>query len=205
MGFAVCVEALDGWVRDPQAPLVQVETFEMSKCPYCSQWKTNFNQVVMGAKGVPQIMNLTEYWVGQNNGDYNFDCLHGPGECTGDTILSCVRYLYPLGLQWWDVSVCMQANGAYVNVPGNAQSCVQQSSLNWNNINNCANSMTGKKLLAASFDYSSAQGVDETPTSKINGQFYVGGSNTPLQTICQAYTGTPPPGCADALKSVVKN
>jgi hypothetical protein len=75
-----------------QYPLVNFQTFEMSKCPvryppffffsysfifqYCAAWKQHFNDVVMKAEGVPDILNLTEYFVAYYYGG-DFSCLHG--------------------------------------------------------------------------------------------------------------------------------
>eukprot|EP01088_Endostelium_zonatum_P010930 TRINITY_DN24634_c0_g1_i1.p1 TRINITY_DN24634_c0_g1~~TRINITY_DN24634_c0_g1_i1.p1 ORF type:complete len:224 (-),score=57.26 TRINITY_DN24634_c0_g1_i1:55-687(-) len=179
------------------APLVQVQTYEMSKCPYCSRWKQRFNQEVFHARGVLAIMNLTEYWVGKDFGNNNFECLHGAGECVGNKIISCATALFH-GYGWWNLSVCMQTNNAFVHIPDNAYQCVKSLVMDWNKISACANGTQGDHLLSASFAHSAAAGVAETPTTVINGKYYIGGAPDPLRIICDAYTGTKPAGCKNA-------
>lgn len=157
----------------------------------------------MQAEGLPGIIDLTEYYVGEIQ-DGQFYCLHGPSECQGDTILACAYNLTAstTHLGWWKMSVCMQANGAYQNIPSNAESCAKKAGLDWSSISNCANGNLGHTLMGNSLKYSNSRGVDETPTTSINGKLYVGGANNPLETICKAYTGTPPAGCNSVLSKL---
>jgi len=156
----------------------------------------------MQAKGLPDIISLNEAFVATDNGGGNFDCMHGDGECQGNIIELCAYNLTvdasPYG--WWKLGVCMQAD--YDNIPDNAQNCAQQASLDWNKINACANGDLGKQLFSASIAYSDSQGISATPTIVIAGQTYVGGPDNNLQTVCQAYTGTPPPGCNSVLAKI---
>jgi len=180
-------------------PKVKFETFEMSKCPYCAAWKQNFETVVMQAQGVRDIIDLTEYFVAYYY-DGSFSCLHGPGECVGDLFLLCAYNLTHITQPWawWDLSVCMQAGQNYNNVPGNIEGCASSVGLNYNAINQCATGSLGTQLFIQSVDYCNSLGIDETPTSIINGQMYVGGSPNPLKAICSAYQGPLPPGCKNA-------
>jgi len=176
---------------------VHVEAFEMSRCPYCSSWKQSFEKLVMLKEGLPDIINMDENFVGQfNTTTKEYYCLHGPGECVGNTILLCARNLTVSKSQWgwWNLSVCMQSQ--FRNIPDNAADCAKQQGLDWIAINNCANSDFGAKLLLDTFKFSEGRGVQETPTIFINGTEYVGGPNNPLQVICSAYTGTKPVGCS---------
>jgi len=149
----------------------------------------------MQAQGLPAILSLTEAFVGDDYGNGNFDCLHGADECQGDIIELCAyNVTYPASQYgWWNMGVCMQAD--YNNIPDNAQNCAQQAGLDWNKISSCVNSGLGNQLFSASIVYSNNMGVSSTPTIFINGQSYEGGPDNNLQTVCQAYTGTPPAGC----------
>eukprot|EP01113_Clastostelium_recurvatum_P011831 TRINITY_DN1606_c0_g1_i2.p1 TRINITY_DN1606_c0_g1~~TRINITY_DN1606_c0_g1_i2.p1 ORF type:complete len:217 (+),score=51.50 TRINITY_DN1606_c0_g1_i2:46-651(+) len=184
--FAVCVV-------DAQEK-VSVMAFEMSKCPHCSAWKQAFNSSVMSAEGLPAIIDLKEYFVGDRSGT-NFTCYHGPSECVGNEILLCAYNLTSATSQWgwWNMGVCMQAD--YTNVPQNAASCAQKAGLNWAQINGCVNSALGPDLFAQSIAYSDKMRVQSTPTIFIASREYVGGPSDPLRTICDAYKGTKPKGC----------
>jgi glutaredoxin len=178
------------------APKVQVIAYEMSKCPYCSTWKQNFDTQVMKAEGLPDILDIDEEFVATST----TNCLHGAGECVGNKILLCAKQLSnstdPWG--WWRLGVCMQANNAYTKVPDNAQTCASTAGVNWSAINSCANSAQGESLFQTSIQFCNTHGVHSTPTIAINGKLYVGGPPNNLQAVCQAYTGSPKPkGCGN--------
>jgi len=153
----------------------------------------------MQAKGLKDIINLNEFFVGEDDGNGNFNCLHGDSECQGDIIELCA-YNITVGTSpygWWTMGLCMQQDQD--NIPGNAQNCAQQAGLDWNKINSCVTSGLGNKLFSESIQYCNQMGVSATPTININGQSYEGGPDNNLQAVCQAYTGTPPPGCSSVL------
>jgi len=157
----------------------------------------------MQASGLPQILNLTEAFVGEDDGNGNFECMHGPTECQGDIIELCAyNVTFPASQYgWWEMGVCMQND--YDNIPQNAQQCAQQASLDWNKINACVTSGLGNKLFSASIVYSNNMGISATPTIYIDGTAYVGGPDDNLSAVCQAYTGPPPAGCS-SLKEKLK-
>jgi len=174
---------------------VSVIAVEMSRCPYCSLWKQNFQTSVMAKEGLPDIIDLNEWFIATKNGS-DYTCLHGPEECVGNRILLCARNLTikasPWG--WWNLGVCMQTD--YTNIPANAPACAQKVDLDWASINSCASSQVGADLFSNSVDVSrNTYHVTSTPTIFVNGKEYVGGPNNPLAVICNAYTGTKPAGC----------
>jgi len=177
------------------APKVKLVAYEMSKCPYCAAWKTNFQQTVMEAEGLPAILDIDEEFVATSL----TNCLHGSGECVGNKILLCAAHNYTSTdvWAWWNLGVCMQANNAYSNVPDNAPACATKVGLDWNKINACASSSTGDALFSNSIKFCNTNGVHSTPTIVINGKQYVGGPSNNLQAVCQAYTGTKPKGCGN--------
>jgi len=154
----------------------------------------------MQIKGLSDIVNISEYFLGEVDGDNNFDCPHGPAECQGDMIELCAQAVTGAKSEWgwWNMGVCMQAD--YDNIPDNAQSCAQQAGLDWSAINDCVNNGMGDKLLTQSFDDS--QNVDEAPTIMIGGSEATDCENGDgcLQDVCNAYTGPPPPACSSLLK-----
>eukprot|EP00026_Physarum_polycephalum_P015969 Phypoly_transcript_16784.p1 GENE.Phypoly_transcript_16784~~Phypoly_transcript_16784.p1 ORF type:complete len:169 (+),score=27.15 Phypoly_transcript_16784:27-509(+) len=103
---------------------VLIQAFEMSKCPYCSAWKQNFNDQVMQQTGIPDILDIEENFAGvTDNGNGNFTCFHGPTECVGNRILLCAKNLTEATSTWgwWNLGVCMQTN--YTGIPDDAAAC----------------------------------------------------------------------------------
>jgi hypothetical protein len=148
----------------------------------------------MQAAGLPGIMNITEYFVAQDDGNGQFECLHGPDECAGDIIEICAYYLNASNEQgWWTMGLCMQTD--YENIPDNAQACAKKANVNWDKIYSCSQSSLGASLFSQSIAVGNNMNVDATPTIFVDGTEYVGGPDNPLQTVCDAYTGPPPAGC----------
>jgi len=180
------------------APKVKIIAFEMSKCPDTSVWKGDFDTQVMQAPGLPDILEIDEEFVASST----TNCMHGPGECVGNKILLCARNLTiennTVRWGWWNMGVCMQANGAYENVPDNAPECAKKAGLDWNAINSCASSAQGSMLFSDSINFCNLNSIRSTPTIYINGKSYPDGPTNNLQAVCQAYTGSPKPkGCGD--------
>jgi len=149
----------------------------------------------MQAEGLPAILNLTEYFVGQDDGNGQFECMHGDSECQGNIIELCAYNLTVTTSKygWWTMGVCMQAD--YDNIPDNAASCAQQASLDWSQIQACWHGELGPKLFSESIVFSNSMNIQATPDIYIDGTEYLGGPDNNLQTVCQAYTGPPPAGC----------
>jgi len=158
----------------------------------------------MQAAGLPQIMNITEYFVAQDDGNGQFECLHGPDECVGDLLEICaynLTYSAQNEYGWWKFCLCLQND--YEDIPNNAQSCAQTANLNWDPILSCSKGSLGSSLFSQSIAFSNNMNVDATPTIFVNGVEYVGGPDDPLTTVCQAYTGSPPPaGCSGVKRKV---
>jgi len=155
----------------------------------------------MQAQGLPDIVTIEVFFVGEAEGGNNFECMHGPEECTGDLLLLCAHNTSgsnPNHWAWWGNEVCMM--GDQDNIPDNAQSCAQQNKLDWKAISACANGNLGDTLFTDSINYANNVGIQATPSVSIDGTMYVGGPDNPLQAVCQAYQGTAPPGCNSVLK-----
>jgi interferon gamma-inducible protein 30 len=149
----------------------------------------------MQAEGLPAIMNITEYFAAQYDGNGKFECEHGPTECAGNLIELCAYNLTIQSSQygWWNFGVCMQDD--YNNIPGNAKACATKASLNYDPIQTCANNKLGVELFVDSINYCNQMNIEATPTLIVNGVVYIGGTDDPLSVICNAYTGTWPSGC----------
>jgi len=174
---------------------VKVVAVEMSKCPYCSAWKQNFQQGVLSKDGLRDIVDLSEWFIATDNGGGNYTCMHGEGECVGNTILLCAynTTVEKSAWGWWDMGVCMQTQ--FSLIPDNAEGCATKVGLPWDVINTCATGKLGRDLFVASVATSRGLGVQSTPTIFIGTKEYVGGPNNPLALICNQYTGPKPAGC----------
>ena len=151
----------------------------------------------MQAQGVKEIIDLHEYFVGENYGNGQFSCMHGAGECVGDQLELCAYYYYNATWKWWDFGACLQGQD-YSSIPSNAQGCATKAGIDYQKISACQQGALGDKLFSESIKRATQAGIYATPTTFIAGHEYVGGSNNPLQTICNAYTGTKPAGCSSA-------
>lgn len=151
------------------------------------------------AQGLKDIIDLQEFFVGENYGNGQFSCMHGPGECVGDQLSLCTNYYYNNtgDWKWWDFGVCLQG-AQYESIPANAQACASKAGVDWTKISACQQGALGTQLFADSIAYTNQLGIYATPTTIIAGKQYVGGANNPLKVICDAYTGAKPAGCSSA-------
>jgi len=198
--LAVALSLLAVVVDAQPAAKISVLAFEMSKCPYCSSWKQNFEDQVTSQDGLRDILDIDEWFAGtvvNASAPGGFTCHHGPGECVGNRILLCARNLTIATSKWgwWDLGVCMQTN--YTNIPDDVPACIKKVGLDWTPINNCASGPMGAALLNQSIAVAAAHKVTETPTIFVDGTEYVGGPNNPLRLICSLYKGTKPAGCSN--------
>lgn len=151
----------------------------------------------MQQTGLKDIIDLTEYFVGENYGNGQFSCMHGAGECVGDQLELCAYHFYNSTWKWWDFGVCLQGPD-YGSIPQNAQQCATQAGLDYSKLSSCQSGALGTQLFAESIKRANQAGIYATPTIFLAGHEYVGGANNPLQVICNAYTGTKPAGCSSA-------
>ncbi|KFM58934.1 Gamma-interferon-inducible lysosomal thiol reductase, partial [Stegodyphus mimosarum] len=75
---------------------------------------------------------------------YDFMCHHGPSECYGNTVQSCVISLYPEKKDQMNFIDCMEN---YPRPSQSAAKCARRMSLDWNKIEKCASGDEGNRLL----------------------------------------------------------
>eukprot|EP01100_Stratorugosa_tubuloviscum_P013768 TRINITY_DN708_c0_g1_i1.p1 TRINITY_DN708_c0_g1~~TRINITY_DN708_c0_g1_i1.p1 ORF type:complete len:222 (-),score=77.20 TRINITY_DN708_c0_g1_i1:118-783(-) len=189
------------------APLVPVDFYVMSKCPYASDYVLDFQQNVLNYEGLPGIVNITMNYVAtvdptQPSG---FDSKHGQSEVWGDINELCVMNETSNWSGWWQYVYCMFQT--YNLIPDNSNSCAAQTNFNYNTIQSCVNGNLGSKLLTNSIDVTNSLGWDPrpgSPTVYVNGQCIYGYSpckvldpstSSVRKYICGQYTGPLPAGC----------
>eukprot|EP01100_Stratorugosa_tubuloviscum_P005742 TRINITY_DN2551_c0_g1_i1.p1 TRINITY_DN2551_c0_g1~~TRINITY_DN2551_c0_g1_i1.p1 ORF type:complete len:256 (+),score=90.23 TRINITY_DN2551_c0_g1_i1:39-770(+) len=197
----------------PVAPPVKVDFYVMSKCPYAARFEIDFNEQVLNAEGLREIIDLTLYFIANVDptSPSGFTSYHGPSEVSGDFLELCTYELMnpsPENYTWFDYILCLNAN--YSLIPNNANYCSKQVPVDYNRIQNCVNSDTSADLLTASIaqtnslDWASTTGRPKSPTIYINDEFYCLWTGSPCQAssiddfriyICSVYTGPKPPGC----------
>ncbi|XP_054714191.1 gamma-interferon-inducible lysosomal thiol reductase-like [Uloborus diversus] len=75
---------------------------------------------------------------------YDFRCHHGPSECYGNTIQSCVISMYPETKDHLGFINCMES---YPRPSHNGHKCARRHSMDWRRIEKCATSDEGSRLL----------------------------------------------------------
>lgn len=192
-------------------PLVPVQFYGMSKCPYAAMMVGYFDQNTM-LPGIAGITNITFDYIAQidPNSPSGFDSKHGPSEVQGDLYEVCVEYLYPSA--FWAFLVCADNN--YNSIPDNLNSCASTLNINPAKISACVKGLSSA-LLTTSIKKTDALGITNSPTVFIAGQCVYGSltsctnmdpqSDMMLQAICAAYTGKKPASCSQLDGTITHN
>ncbi|XP_015916968.1 gamma-interferon-inducible lysosomal thiol reductase [Parasteatoda tepidariorum] len=84
---------------------------------------------------------------------YDFNCHHGPAECLGNTVQSCVISLYPQPEDHMNLVNCMEA---YPRPSSSGSKCAKRLGLDWNKISKCADGEEGNRLLYENYKITNA-------------------------------------------------
>jgi len=195
------------------APLVQVDFYVMSKCPYAAGYVTDFMQSVFQAEGVADIINLTMNYIAAVDSlePSGFYSLHGQSEVWGDITELCIQHLVGLSnYVWFDYVNCVDQN--FTEIPDNTQACASQNGINYKNIEGCVQSTVGINYMYQTINVTDSLGWNPqpgSPTVYINHNCVYGFSpcqnldpstNAVLRYICKKYTGQKPKGCSSVLE-----
>ncbi len=168
-----------------------LEFFVMSQCPYGVQV---MNAVAPALEQLGPNVDFKVNYIGDESGD-SFTSMHGPKEVTGDIVQLCAQKLSPA--TFMKMVVCQ--NKTVREIDTNWKDCAKEAGIDAGSLESCANGDAGKALLTASFDTSKQRGAQGSPTIFLNGRPYQGGRKTSdfLRAVCNEYTGTKPPACAN--------
>lgn len=130
--------------------LVNLTLYYETLCPDCRAFMTG--QLWKAYQEVSSIMNLTvvpygnakETWRNETK-LWEFYCQHGPDECFGNTIHSCLLYYRPATDDHLPFIHCMESNNQD-SVQVAAEKCGQQLNVDLTDILSCAQSRLGNSL-----------------------------------------------------------
>jgi len=153
----------------------------------------------MNAQGVPDIVDITffPFGNGRENPDKTFTCQHGAAECKGNMNEACGIYSAAGNVTkaWWPYVLCLEKGSP----PNDAQKCATSSGLGWDKVNAClTNKDLSYNIMHAIVVKTNALSPKKqyVPWVVLNGKPLMQSFSNIKQKICDAYTGTKPPGCS---------
>ncbi|KAK8728670.1 hypothetical protein OTU49_009085, partial [Cherax quadricarinatus] len=130
---------------------------------------------------------------------YTFECQHGANECHGNLVVSCAKSIIVEHNTFVDFTICLMTGES---PPDEGERCAQEVGVEWDPINQCAESVDGELLLYEQGQKQEALDPvpDWMPWIIINDEFtednLVEAQVDLLNLVCRVYEGSPPPGCA---------
>jgi interferon gamma-inducible protein 30 len=153
----------------------------------------------VNAQGVLDIVDITFYPFGngKENPDKTFTCQHGAAECKGNMNEACGIYSAAGNVTkaWWPYVLCLEKGSP----PNDAQKCATSSGLGWDKVNAClTNKDLSYNIMHAIVVKTNALSPKKqyVPWVVLNGKPLMQSFSNIKQKICDAYTGTKPPGCS---------
>ena len=151
---------------------------------------------ILAAEGVKDIVELTQHPLARINESFAF-CHHGGWyECSLQTHALCAKKMKgDSGSAMFDFVECNFGNLG-VNDADNNRLCASNASLAYSKLWSCATGYgddSGPGMLLASAKLADQMGVHSAPSVYLNGKEM--GHTLTLEDVCNAYTGTKPPGC----------
>lgn len=191
----------------PVAPKVNLTLYYESRCHECRNLTTT--QIWPTFQKLSDIMNLElvpygntiESW-DPEDGQWVFDCQHGPDECTGDLIETCALALVNNITKSLPFINCVEKSD---DIPADsAPGCAKEHGINYDRVMNCVNSRFGNYLQhLAGVKTESLQLIypqqDHVPWVTLNGihsdAIEDRSESDLLSLICDTYTGVKPDVC----------
>lgn len=191
-------EQHDAAKTDPPAPLVQVNFYGESLCPYCARFlDTTAARIYDNG-----VMNITHFrYIPYGNAKQTKDgiiCQHGQQECELNRILSCAIHLNPNQRVWFPFAKCLETPGpGKIHPLEPAEPCAKDAGIDYAAIQNCSSGQMADDLQKQAAEETASLTPPHTyvPWVTVNG-ITVGGALDQLQTfICAAYLGVRPKAC----------
>ncbi|CAF3299652.1 unnamed protein product [Rotaria socialis] len=137
------------WKKQNQNGKVNFTLYYETLCPDCRQFMTT--ELWKAYQTISDIVNITIVPYGNARETYEpktdlyqFICQHGPNECLGNLIHTCVLNYYPTIDQYMPFVYCTESTAG--DVPTVAMQCAQQSKIDFNKIDACTKSKLGNQL-----------------------------------------------------------
>lgn len=181
---------------------VKVSVYYETLCPDSIQFITQ--QLWPTYQKVKDIINIELIPFGKAsffpvNGEYQFECQHGPKECKGNKIHACAIDLYPTTESSLPFVYCSMGAGDPIEA---ANTCATNNKLDWTQISSCASGKRGSELLLAHGKKTKSLNPKMifVPWIIINDVFTNENEENSiqnfLQVVCSSYKGTLPPACS---------
>ncbi|XP_049455090.1 gamma-interferon-inducible lysosomal thiol reductase [Epinephelus fuscoguttatus] len=184
---------------------VEVGLYYESLCPGCRMFLTEMLfptwvllDEIMSVTLVP-YGNAQEKQVGQK---YTYECQHGPPECQGNMIETC---LWNLTADAGVIIFCMESS---IDVLSSAESCVKiySTDVTWDNVMSCVNGDLGNQLMHQNALKTEALKPPHqyVPWITINGEhteeLQDKAMNSLFTLVCNMYKGPKPPACGEGQR-----
>lgn len=194
-------------IAAPSEEKVRVAVYYESYCPDSIAFLTNQLYPVYKTP-LASYMNLTLVPYGKSKynkteAGYNFNCHHGPKECTGNKIMACVLNVYPKQDDQLKLINCtsstIRANPKIDVYPG--LECASELRLDYTDVKTCADSDRGDQLLAALGNKTNEFQAELTnvPSVVFNEKFNSDSQSMALKdfksALCAQITGKKPDEC----------
>lgn len=167
----------------------KLDFYVMSQCPFGTQVEDAVTPVLdqLGAN-----VEFRLNYIASDQGNGNFQSLHGDNEVQGDLVQLCAAKYNPD--KFMDMIVCQNKDAT--KIPQNWEQCAKDKGLDVEKIKACYAGGEAKTLLSASILETGKVGATGSPTMYLNGNKYAGGRQTTdfLRQICNAFT-TKPQAC----------
>jgi predicted DsbA family dithiol-disulfide isomerase len=146
-----------------------LEVFVMSNCPFGVKGLDAMQEVL---KNFDNKIDFTVHYIGAGDPAKGLSSMHGQGEVDEDIREICAMKKYSKSYKFMDYVWCRNKN-----IKDTAwESCAtEKSGIDAKAIKKCSEGDDGKKLLEASFKYSSDLGMGASPTWLVNGKYKFSG------------------------------
>ncbi|CAF2982296.1 unnamed protein product [Rotaria sp. Silwood2] len=190
------------WKIRAESDRVNLSIYYETLCPDCRQFITT--QVWNTYQSILDIVNIT--FVPYGNARelyrpetklYQFYCQHGPEECYGNLIHTCVLNFYPKSEQHMPFIYCMESTDGDVETV--ATQCAQKSTIDYDQITACTHSRLGNQLQHVY----AVQTENLQPPHQYVPWITLNGEHTDdmqkqaekdlIELICKSYKGSDPP------------
>jgi len=135
-------------------------------------------------------------------------CQHGAEECGGNSWEQCAISIYPAFSEHWPFYLCLEqklgSDGTQAVPLSNATAeCTKSSGLSYEKLKACVDDPARSFALQKKFA-AMTPSHPYVPYVLINGKLSPSDGEQLLKEVCQAYTGTPPAGCAQVLEAAAR-
>lgn len=204
-----------------KAPVVQVELYGESLCPYCREVTTGvIEPLFQQHTGISAIFNFSYVaWGNAARSDEGIICQHGDLECALNRVIACSQGLYADQRLWFPFVTCIESlpslsttatatttrSSASDSCEAAVNRCSKEARLDAPRISACATGKRGRQLEREAEAATAA--LQPTPSYVpwvvVNG-VPVGQNYGALRSIvCAAYSGDRPKGCFEVPAAVV--